>query len=129
MATDSSYGNNGVFVLHPTIGDRGMMIIASDGTEWVQSGLEGVPWEHVSVHCYVGKRQFTPTWREMCAVKDIFWDAEDVVVQFHPRESEYVNNHANTLHLWRPVGIEIPTPPASTVGVKAAGTFAGESDR
>lgn len=129
MASDASYGGNGAFALQPKIGNRRMIVIASDGADWQRAGLAGVPWEHVSVHCFEGKRQFTPTWVEMCAVKDIFWDKEDVVIQIHPRESEYVNNHANVLHLWRPVGIELPTPPASTVGVKAAGTFAGESGR
>lgn len=126
MASDASYGNNGAFVLHSVIGNRGMMVIASDGSGWEQSGLSGVPWEHVSVHCYEGKRQRTPTWVEMCAVKDLFWDKGDVVVQFHPREADYVNNHANTLHLWRPVGVDLPTRPSETVGIKAAGTFAGE---
>ena len=44
-------------------------------------------------------------------VKDIFWDAEETVVQIHPKESEYVHSvgvgkekRENVLHLWRPVG-------------------------
>jgi hypothetical protein len=53
----------------------------------------------------------------MCFIKDLFWDAEDVVIQYHPAKSEYVNMHENTLHLWRPVGKEIPTPPKELVGV------------
>ena len=126
LASDESYGNNGAFIFDSVIPHRRVMVVASDGEHWQQSGLVGIPWEHVSVHCYSGKRQYTPTWIEMCAVKDMFWDAEDVVVQFHPRKSDYVNNHANTLHLWRPVGVEIPTPPAVTVGFKELGVIAGE---
>lgn len=125
-ASDWTYGHNGAFALPPVIGSRAMIVIASDGRDWQAAGLDGEPWEHVSVHCYQGKRQFTPTWIEMCAVKDMFWDTEDVVIQFHPRKSDYVNNHANTLHLWRPVSGSIPTPPAITVGYKELGTVSGE---
>jgi len=46
----------------------------------------------------------------------LFWDAEDVVIQYHPAKSEYVNVHDNCLHLWRPVGVELPTPPRELVG-------------
>lgn len=124
--SDFTYGKNGAFQLPPVIGSREMIVIASDGKDWREAGLDGEPWEHVSVHCFQGKRQFTPTWAEMCAVKDTFWDSDDVVIQFHPRESDYVNNHANTLHLWRPVNTKLPTPPAITVGHKQLGTIGGE---
>ena len=55
----------------------------------------------------------------MCHVKDLFWQDEEVVIQYHPRKSEYVNNHPFVLHLWKPIyqGI-IPTPPALLVGIK-----------
>jgi len=52
----------------------------------------------------------------MCFIKDLFWDGEDVVIQHHPKKSEYVNRHDNCLHLWRPVAVEIPTPPKELVG-------------
>lgn len=103
------HGNNGAFDLDsPEPGWR-LFLIASDG--------EG--WEHVSVHAYRrdGRRQMrTPTWKEMCFVKRFCWDAEDVVIQYHPRESEYINCHPNVLHLWRPVNIAIPTPNHEFVG-------------
>lgn len=79
-----------------------MVIVASDG--------EG--WEHVS--CSFGDR--TPTWEEMCQVKDLFWGKEDCVLQFHPPKSEYVNMHNYTLHLWRPAGKNPETPPSILVG-------------
>jgi hypothetical protein len=59
----------------------------------------------------------------MCAVKDLFWNDEDVVVQFHPAKSTYVNNHPGCLHLWRCTdGREFPTPPEILVGIKGLGT-------
>ncbi len=72
-------------------------------------------WEHVSVSL----PDRCPTWEEMCQVKAIFWDAEDCVVQYHPKASQHINNHDYCLHLWRPVGVPMPTPPGWMVGVKA----------
>lgn len=79
-----------------------------------------VPWEHVSVHIEDRKGQRTPTWNEMCQVKDLFWEPEECVVQFHPPKSEYVNNHPNVLHLWKHMG-DFPTPPSVLVGIKDLG--------
>lgn len=57
----------------------------------------GINWEHVSVSL----PDRCPTWEEMCHVKDLFWGEHETVIQFHPRKSNYVNNHQNCLHLWR----------------------------
>lgn len=55
----------------------------------------------------------------MHSVKELFWDDEDVVIQFHPKKSEYVNNHAGCLHLWQCIdGRDQPTPPSILVGIK-----------
>ena len=72
---------------------------------------DGLGWEHVSVST-PGR---CPNWPEMCFVKDLFWHPEDVVLQFHPARSAYVNQHPHCLHLWRPVGTVIETPPAILV--------------
>lgn len=94
-------GNNGVFAW-----GRFRMIASDEGG-----------WEHVSVSL----ADRTPTWSEMCRIKAMFWDAEDVVVQYHPAESDYVNFHPHCLHLWRPVGIEFPVPPSWMVGPRRSG--------
>ena len=86
-------------------------------------------WEHVSVTVRVkrkiGKRvkefQRTPDWSEMCVVKNLFWDEDEVVVQYHPAKRDYINNHENCLHLWKPVFGEIPTPPGILVGITEEG--------
>ena len=57
-------------------------------------------WEHVSVSPF--NSGITPSWRDMCEVKDIFWDEEETVIQFHPPKSTYVNMMPNCLHLNRP---------------------------
>lgn len=104
-ATDEGFGNNGAFVVKLRRSQT-VFVIASDG--------EG--WEHVSV----SREDRPPTWDEMCQIKAMFWDAEDCVVQFHPPESDYVNNHPNCLHLWRAIDVAMPRPPAWMVGIKTA---------
>jgi hypothetical protein len=103
MASDSRFGNNGAFVLKLATAQV-VYAIASD-----QFG-----WEHVSV----SRRDRCPTWFEMCQVKDLFWDGDDCVVQYHPPESEYVNNHPYCLHLWRKIDEPFPLPPRIMVGFK-----------
>lgn len=59
-------------------------------------------WEHVSVCPY--DHSITPSWDDMCRIKDIFWEDEEAVIQVHPPKSKYVNKMPNCLHLRRPVG-------------------------
>ena len=75
----------------------------------------GLGWEHVSVCPINGKM---PTWDDMCFIKDMFFEDEDCVVQYHPPKSEYVNNVPNCLHLWKPIGQEMPMPPSILTGIK-----------
>lgn len=71
----------------------------------------GEGWEHVSVS-YPNR---CPTWDEMCRVKDMFWNDEECVVQYHPPKSEYVNIHPYCLHLWRKCGQNVELPPKGFV--------------
>lgn len=111
LRSDASYGNNGAFLLSMPQGER-MQLIVSD-----QLG-----WEHVSVVILNerGKPRL-PTWNEMCLVKNMWWLPDEAVMQLHPPESEYVNNHPACLHLWRPTEGEIPLPPGTMVGIKELG--------
>lgn len=109
FGSDDSAGNNGAFFIPRRAGEPPLKVIASDG--WMEPGEA---WEHVSVSL----PHRCPTWAEMCAVKALFWDDEDAVVQYHPPRSDYVNNHPFCLHLWRPVGAALPRPPALMVGIR-----------
>jgi len=71
-------------------------------------GRDGL-WEHISVTPRNQKR--CPTWEEMVAIKDIFFDTEEEAVQFHPKRSEYVNNHEYCLHIWRPANGDLLRAP------------------
>jgi hypothetical protein len=107
-ATDEDAGNNGMFVM--PVGETAMCnIVASDGAGW----------EHVSVSVAFARR--CPTWEEMALVASIFWDAEDVLVQYRPAKKDYVNCHPFTLHWWRPIGVVLPTPNPIMVGPRSEG--------
>ena len=80
----------------------------------------GGGWEHVSVAPF--KSWYVPSWKEMCRIKDIFFMPDEVVVQYHPAESEYVNYLENCLHLWRPTAETLPVPPFWMVGPKTRRT-------
>ncbi len=95
LISNELYGNNGCFIFSFECYE--IFCIASDG----------LGWEHVSVTI---NRKRTPSWEIMQFVKEQFWDDEDVVIQIHPKKSEYVNNHLYCLHLWRPKGTNIQTP-------------------
>ena len=69
-------------------------------------------WDHVSVSPCSKKRESCPTWEEMSAIKDMFFDPEERVVQYHPPKSEYINAHPYCLHMWRYTDGELPHPPA-----------------
>jgi hypothetical protein len=60
---------------------------------------EGGGWEHVSVS--PADRSRTPTWKDMCYLKNLFWEPGERVIQIHPAADEYVNLVDNCLHLWR----------------------------
>jgi hypothetical protein len=102
----------------PMSASRVAFVAVSNGQDG--DGGEVVPWEHVSARIVKqertagGKRKSideTPTWEQMCRIKDLFFEPDEWVVQYHPPEAEYVNVHPNVLHLWRWTGGEFPTPP------------------
>ena len=108
MGSDDSYGFNGAFMFQVPGEARAVFCIASDE----------LGWQHVSVSFGKGSSK-TPSWDVMCYIKDLFWEPEDVVVQFHPAKSDYVNVHAGCLHMWRCIdGRQQPTPPSIMVGPK-----------
>ena len=72
-------------------------------------------WEHLSV----SMPSRTPTWEQMCIMKDIFWNKNEACVEYHPREEDYVNNHKHCLHIWRPTHEPLPTPPSILVGFRS----------
>lgn len=102
LASTDDDGFNGFFCLY--IKDKRVKVIASDG----------MGWKHVSVSLHDTPNK-PPTWDIMCSVKNLFWDEEDTVVQYHPAKKDYVNFHKGCLHLWQPLNEKLPTPPPMMV--------------
>lgn len=91
--------HNGIFKVY--VSGRSFFVVVSNGGGW----------DHVSVSPCSRTRQTCPTWEEMCAIKDMFFEPEECVVEYHPAKSEYIDNYPYCLHLWRPQEVDIPTPP------------------
>jgi hypothetical protein len=107
LGSDDSDGFNGAFDFSLRGEARRIFCVCSDG----------MGWKHISVS--FGPNKSTPSWELMCRVKDLFFEPEDWVVQFHPPQSEYVNNHPGCLHLWQCTEDRQPTPLSAMVGLKA----------
>jgi hypothetical protein len=89
--------SNGFFLIQP----RGLTVIVSTGYGW----------EHASV----SRRSSCPTYEDMDYVKRSVWAPEDCAMQLHVPESEHISRHPYCLHLWRPLEVDIPRPPAILV--------------
>lgn len=91
-------GTCGVFdVPSPTDG-RLMRVVASVGADW----------EHISV----SRSKRCPNWPEMEHVKRLFFQDDETVMQLHVPPSDHISKCHTCLHLWRPMEVEIPRPPA-----------------
>lgn len=90
-----------------SVGQNGLFQFRFEGIEVSCIASNGMGWEHVSVSI---NRKRTPSWEIMNKVKDLFWGEDDLVVQYHPPKSEYVNNHPFVLHLWRKIDFKYPLP-------------------
>lgn len=142
-ATDPDYGNNGVFIIpHPNISGYQFFCIISDGSGWEHASITLQKNTSKTRKQYPNKQNFKdimnggggrqvrqiitiqepvercPTWAEMCFIKNIFWGPDEAVIQIHPKEADYINNHPFCLHLWRPTDQEIPVPDPILVGIK-----------
>lgn len=115
--SDESFGMTGAFQIPH--GEVRLRVLASDGRDWERCGFDPPAWEHISIS--LGAR--CPTWEEMDFVKRLFWRDDETVIQMHVPRDNHINAHPYCLHLWKPVGVEIPLPPATTV---APAEYAGK---
>lgn len=72
-------------------------------------------WEHLSV----SMPNKTPSWEQMCMMKNIFWNEDEACVEYHPKKEDYVNNHKHCLHIWKPANEVLPLPPSILVGFRS----------
>ena len=94
---------SGVYIIKSKYGK--LLIIVSDG----------LGWDHVSISKQMKNKCKLPSWEIMCYIKDLFFNPNETVVQFHPKKSEYVNINPNVLHLWKNQSYEYQLPPIECV--------------
>lgn len=94
FASDESYGFNGAFVFKR--GRYELRVICSDE----------MGWDHVSVSL----ENRTPTWAEMCFIKNLFFDESETVIQYYPKKSKYINVNPYVLHMWKKQGVDYELP-------------------
>jgi len=87
----------------------GCFKISVRNTEFFVIASQEGGWEHVSVSPV--KKTRCPTWEEMTAIKNLFFEPEEIVLQYIMPESQNINIAKNCLHMWRPKNEKIPTPP------------------
>lgn len=98
-------------------GFMGLFRLTIDGCLVRCVASDGGGWQHVSVSLEY-QPNTCPSWKMMCKIKDLFWEDDDVVIQFHPAKKDYVNHHPGCLHLWRSLDEKQPCPPSIFVGPK-----------
>lgn len=89
-----------------TPASKKIMIFDWEGSIWIDDRKYNVlasrneyGWEHVSVSTAPGKK--LPSWEDLKKIKDCFWDKEEDVIHWIPKESSFVNVHPNCMHLWK----------------------------
>lgn len=112
MGSSDSIGNKGAFHVPYVKKGKGL---CTKKVLLVCICSDELGWEHVSCYKIYKNERFIPSWNEMCFVKGLFWDDKDCVMQLHPAKSDYVNFNPFVLHLWRPIGKDIPLPPKAMV--------------
>ena len=85
---------------------EGVFQINSNSSRYSVIASTGEGWDHVSI----SGEYSLPTHEVMADVKGRFFNDGEVAVEYHPLKKDYVNNHPNCLHIWRPTEQKIPTP-------------------
>lgn len=68
-------------------------------------------WDLVSVMT----RGSSPTWDEMCLVREIFFRDDETAIQYSVPKPERISTHKFALHWWRPHTLELPRPPRELI--------------
>lgn len=91
--------------------DGGAFKVPYQGRDFYIIASHGGGWNHVSISL----ENRTPSWKEMCYFKKMFFGEDALVVQFHPPAAHYKNLHLYCLHMWQPHDNHIQLPPREFV--------------
>ncbi len=120
-------------IVHPLAGNmgdefNGAFDIPYRGEEYRVLASNGGGWEHISIS---RQSKHPPVWETMCHFKDLFFYENEVVMQLHPAKENYINNHQNCLHLWRPISgaVKVKCPKCKGAGYTIEGDRNNEPEQ
>lgn len=91
----------GLIQIHKNLNERINLIYGNNEElgQGIVLNFSDEDWEHL---CFGIEEPNVrvPTYEEMCNAKDIFWYDNEITIQVHPKECDYVNIY-EMLHLWR----------------------------
>lgn len=95
------YNSDGIHWMDPGFWyKRGKWVYPIENTDAVVLSLATLDWDHIAIDLEELGR--CPTYPEMCKIKELFWaDSNQLALQIHPSQSDYVDIKHFRLHLWR----------------------------
>jgi hypothetical protein len=111
---DGKGARNGLFHIPMQLGkDRyNLVVVCSDAMRWMEDGLQGQSFDHVSISLQNSPRW--PTHAEIKIARDLVFGPNEVVVQFHPTKGRTPSAKL-VIHLWcalNPDAVAVPDPKA-----------------
>lgn len=77
--------------------------------DWKRIQVSLLNWWHQQLKVF-------PTWDEMCAIKDIFFNDDEAIIEIHPSDEYKIYEKDYTIDLWKPLNKELPLPNPDLVG-------------
>jgi hypothetical protein len=99
-----------VYEMYGEFGDdkNGAFIVPCNSNELKVLASSGEGWDHVSV----SMKNRIPNWMEMEFIAKLFFNDDEIAIQYHVPAKEHINIMENCLHWWRPwAPLVIPMPP------------------
>lgn len=85
----------------------------NDKNAFIISTKDRRGWNHVSIHLQNDLGECitkVPSHEDMQVIRNLFFNSEDLVQEFHPEKKDYINNHSYTLHLWESTEEKVEKP-------------------
>jgi len=95
----------------PALDVENAWVIAAQLGDILVVASNGKGWDHVSVSLAYR----TPLYEEMKGIKRIFFRDDEWAMELHAPVKDHISVHPYCLHMWRPQGADIPTPPEEMV--------------
>lgn len=117
LASTKENGNNGLFKIHLPTKNCNAFCLVSDNGGWEQVSVRV---EDLNKQLKGGSRIRIPNSEELKFLKNVFWDRDETVIQYHFADSKETGSEY-ALHLFRHKTRCFPEPPSFLFGDTSAG--------